>query len=889
MPTSGSRFGRYQLRERLGAGGMGEVFRAWDWELERDVAVKFISGPCASDPARLGRFAAEARAASALNHPNILTIHDVGETAGRPYIVMECVEGKTLRRLLQDRPLPPKQALDIAVQISDGLAKAHAAGIVHRDLKPENVMVTPDGLVKIVDFGLAKPSPPPEADASDGSGSTETHLRAGWTATADGAVIGTAGYMSPEQARGEHVDHRSDQFALGAILYEMATGRRAFHGETVMDTLAAIIDREPEPIASLNPSFPAPARWPIERCLAKRPADRYAATEDLAHELRTVRDHLGETTMSQEGLGRAVRRSAWGRRWGLLAGAAALAGLIVGGLFGPAAWRRLWRPPLPAEMRVAVLPVSVSGDEAEFARGLPEYVSARLVDLGRFDRRVSIVPASEVRSAGVTAPSGARRTLGATLVVTIAVSRSAETLLVSVGLAGTGPVRQLDARTMTVPRASVPVEDIVNLVVTLLDLQLARGDKSAWSGGASPVAEARVRYAQGLASTPYQEGQSQLEKYDQARSLEAAIGLFNDAINLDSRYAAAHAALGEARLKLYRLTRNAGDLALAGQSARQALGLDDTRPGAWMTLGMVFAQQGNLDEAQKAFDAAIARNPQGAETYRELGLAYERAGLWEKAETAYRKAIELQPDAWPNHNYLGSFLFKRRRLAEAEAAFTQARALAPDNARIWSNLAGVYLRQERWDEAESALVAASRHGSSGPALSNLGYLQMQAHRQYAEAALTFAQATRVSPRDSRIWMNLASARQFAGQHDGALEAYRHAATLLEEERQIDPANTATLVALATCYAGVGDPVRGRAAIGEALRGAIASDDWTGVVGVFETLGDRNAALRQFDAALKAGATPGEFEQDPTFDSLRKDPRYEAIVKARAPAPESGHR
>ncbi len=890
MPTAGLRFGRYQLRERLGAGGMGEVFRAWDCELEREVAVKFISGPAADDPKRLARFATEARAASALNHPNILTIHDFGETSGRPYIVMECVEGTTLRRLLQDRPLPPRQVLDIAVQLSDGLAKAHAAGIVHRDLKPENVMVTSDGLVKIVDFGLARPSPRVEPGLADLSGSAETRARPPGAVTAGGVVFGTVGYMSPEQARGERVDHRSDQFALGAILYEMATGRRAFHGQSSVDTLAAIIDREPEPIASLNPSFPPPARWPIERCLAKRAADRYAATEDLARELETVRDHLGETMSSRAAPGREEGDGVGGRRRGLVAWAVvALVALVVAGLAGPSAWRRLSRPALPAEMRVAVLPVVVSGPDADCCGGLPEYISARLSDLGRFDRRVSIVPVSEVRSAGVIAPSVARRTLGATLVVTIAVSRSGDNLLVVVGLADTGRVRQLDARTMTVPRASFWAEDAANHVVALLNLQLAAGERSAWSGGASAVPEAGVRYAQGLGRTTYQEGQSKLEKYDQARSLEAAIGLFNDAANLDPRFAAAHAALGEARLKLYRLTKSPGDLALAGQSARYALGIDDTRPGAWMTLGMVFAQQGNLDEAQKAFDAAILRNPRGADTYRELGLAYQRAGLWEKAEAAYQKAVELQPDAWPNHSYLGSFLFARRRLAEAEAAFRRALSLAPDNARVLSNLGGVYLAEQRWDEARSALVAASRNGVYGPALSNLGYLQMQERREYAEAARTFEQATRAAPKDARIWVNLASARRFAGQRDGATEAYRQGAVLLEEERQIDPTNTATLVALATCYAGAGDAARSRSIVAESLRGAIAPDDWTGVVGVFETLGDRGAALRQLDAALKVGVSPEEFEQDRTFDDLRKDPRYKSIVSGRRSAATGGRR
>lgn len=881
MPTSGLRIGRYELRERLGAGGMGAVYRARDHALDRDVAVKVLPELYSSDPARLARFATEARAASALNHPNIVTIHDIGETSGHPYIVMECVEGKTLRLLLQDRPLPPKQVLDIAVQLAEGLAKAHVAGIVHRDLKPENVMVTGDGLVKIVDFGLAKLHADAAADAPARAEESETKTASG---TVEGAVLGTAGYMSPEQARGDRVDHRSDQFALGAILYEMATGRRAFHRPTSIETLAAIIDRDPEPIANLNPSFPAPARWPIDRCLAKRPADRYASTEDLARELRTVRDHLVEATGPQPAASQVARRGPGTRGWRAVAGIlAVLAGAVALGLVGPSAWHRLRRPPLPAELRLAVLPPTVSGPVGDCCGGLAEYVSARLVDLGRFDHRVSIVPVSEVRAAGVTAPSAARRALGATVVVTATVSRQGEDLLVSVSLEGTEPARQLAGQTATLSRASFLPEQVVSLLLPLLDVQLDSGQGRAFGTDAPSVPEAGVRYAQGLGQTPYQRAQVKLEQYDQARNLESAIKLFNEAIDLDPRYAAAHAALGEAHLRIYRLTRRGDDLALAERSARQALEMDDTRPGAWVTLGMAAAERGDLAGAQKAFDAAAARNPRAAETYRELGLAYQGAGLWDKADAAFRRAVELQPDAWPNHNYLGQFLFARRRFGEAESAFKRALALAPENARVWSNLGATYLYQQRWDDSEAALVAANKHGPYGPALSNLGYLEMQARHQYAAAARTFEQATLASPRDYRIWLNLASARLHAGQREGASEAYRRGAALLEEQHRIDPVSTKTLVALGTCYAGMGDAARARAAVAEALRGAISPDDWTNLVGALETIGDRPAALAQVEAAFRAGVTPDEFEQDPTFEALRKDARYAALVRARAPA------
>ncbi|HTY43002.1 MAG TPA: protein kinase [Thermoanaerobaculia bacterium] len=273
----------------LGAGGMGEVYRARDTRLNREVAIKVLPAELAGDASRLRRFEKEARSASALNHPNIVTVYDIGSEGGVSYIAMEKVEGETLRKLLAGGALPIRKLLSTATQIAEGLAKAHEAGIVHRDLKPENLMVTKDGLVKIMDFGLAKP-------ARTVSGSDEGSHLPTETETSPGIVVGTVGYMSPEQASGEPVDFHSDQFAFGSILYEMATGKRAFLKKTGVDTLGAILNEEPTPIGSINPQLPAPLRWIVERCLAKEAGNRYVATRDLARELASVQAHLSEAT-----------------------------------------------------------------------------------------------------------------------------------------------------------------------------------------------------------------------------------------------------------------------------------------------------------------------------------------------------------------------------------------------------------------------------------------------------------------------------------------------------------------------------------------------------------------------------------------------------------------
>ena len=286
--SSGTRLGQYEIVDRLGSGGMGEVYRARDTRLGRDVAVKALSGELSSDPQRLSRFQAEARSASALNHPSIVTIHEIGQEAATPFIVMELVDGKTLRELLYAGALSLRRTVALAAQLADALARAHEAGIVHRDLKPENVMVTRDGLAKILDFGLA------QADVRDRDAAADRRDVTVTEETREGAVVGTSGYMSPEQASGQPVDFRSDQFAFGAVLYETLTGKRAFHGPSRAETLAAIIRDEAEPIAAIAPRVPAPLRWIVERCLEKLPEERYASTRDLARDLQSVRDHFSQ-------------------------------------------------------------------------------------------------------------------------------------------------------------------------------------------------------------------------------------------------------------------------------------------------------------------------------------------------------------------------------------------------------------------------------------------------------------------------------------------------------------------------------------------------------------------------------------------------------------------
>ena len=278
----GSRLGPYEILAPLGAGGMGEVYRARDPRLGREVAIKVLPTSFAEDPDRLRRFEQEARAAGGLDHPNVLSLHDLGTEAGAPYLVFELLEGETLRRRLADGALSAAKTIDYGAQIASGLAAAHAKGIVHRDLKPENLFVTKDGRLKILDFGLAKLRPAP------GTGNPGSEVATLSALTDMGTVLGTTSYMSPEQAQGLSIDHRSDVFSFGSILYEAITGERAFHGDTPAAVLAAIAKDEPSELAIPSGRIPPGLERVLRRCLEKRPEHRFHSAHDLGLALEAV-------------------------------------------------------------------------------------------------------------------------------------------------------------------------------------------------------------------------------------------------------------------------------------------------------------------------------------------------------------------------------------------------------------------------------------------------------------------------------------------------------------------------------------------------------------------------------------------------------------------------
>jgi serine/threonine-protein kinase len=869
-------FGQYTVLARLGSGGMGEVYRAKDNTLGREVAIKVLREAVSNSRERLERFETEARTASALNHPNIVTIYEIGTVDDVRYIAMELVEGKTLRELMGSSPLVTRRALQLASQAADGLAQAHAAGIVHRDLKPENIMVTKNGLVKILDFGLAKLVMPTSGSGS-GSGESSTGSIDS-PGTEPGAILGTVGYMSPEQASGRPVDFRSDQFSCGSILYEMATGKPAFRRGTAVQTMSAIIEVDPEPIANVNPSVPPPLRWIIERCLAKEPEQRYAATSDLARELANVLDHLAEIS---SGSGRAPspsgpRRT---RHFGAAVGLAMLVALAAG--LGPVAARRLRsvEPKLPEKKVLAVLPFDMVGDDASdraLSDGLAENLSWKLTQLLERNSALVVVPASDVRQAKVTTAKEASSRLGANLALVGRLERDRERFHLRADLVETGGLRPLRTIALEDWRSSrgTSEDQIVEKVAGMLEVPIAPQGRQAVVAADSGVTGAYDFYLR---------GRGYVQRYERAENLETAVGLFQRALELDPRFALAYAGLAEAYWRRYELTRQTQWVELAEKSGGRAVEANDLLAAVHVTRGLIHRGTGHYAEAVKDLNRALDLDPGNADARRELARALDAQGKTQEAESAYREAIALRPDYWAGHSHLGYFYFSHGRYAEAEAQFRRVVELTPDNVGALSNLGGVYHMMGRPDDATAAFRKSLAIQPTPDAFANLGTVLFFQGR-YAEAVEPMEKAVALGSADSVLWGNLADAyRRTPPLSAKAPESYRHAVDLARKELEVNAKDASLRSRLAAYLAKLGDKRQALAELATALRQSPKDVDvlFNSAL-VHELTGQREAAITALEQALAGGYSIDELRKEPDLEALRSDRRYERFFVTSAP-------
>jgi eukaryotic-like serine/threonine-protein kinase len=653
---AGQRLGPYEVLGPLGAGGMGEVYRARDPRLGRDVAVKVLPGELSGDPERLQRFEQEARAVSRLNHPNILTVFDIGRHAGVPYIVFELLEGETIRQRLARGALPPSEALDHATQIARGLASAHEKGIVHRDLKPENLFVTSDHFVKILDFGLAKLASP-----AGGTGRPwELPTRASLTVA--GTMLGTVGYMSPEQVRGDAVDFRSDIFSFGAILYEMLGGRRAFRGDTAVEVLNAILNVEPPGLAETGRSVPPALEVIVRRCLEKLPEDRFQSALDLAL-------HLGSASSAPSPT----------------AAAPAL----------PRAGRRVMLVVLPFE--------NLSGDPTQqyFSDGLTEETIADLGGLA--SDQLGVIARTSSMSYKGTRKSVAEigRELGVDFALEGSVRRQAERVRITVQLIRTSDQTHLWARQYDRELKDVLAvqDELGRAIAEQIQVKLTPA-RAAHHAGVAPVNQA--------AYDAYLQGRFHLWRVTRP-DLERALEHFRRAVQFDPRMAVAYAGLAQtyAVLSIAGGAEPRETFPRAEQAAKQALEIDPDSAEA-LTATAILRHWHNWDWAGAETYArqAIAHNPSAARAHQVLGRLLTNIGRHDEAIAEIDAARSLDPLAPLIAALSADFRLEARRADEAETFIQKALELDP---RFWVahvSAARLFLHRARYAEALAAAETA---------------------------------------------------------------------------------------------------------------------------------------------------------------------------------------
>jgi eukaryotic-like serine/threonine-protein kinase len=876
--SAGTKLGPYEILSPLGAGGMGEVYRARDSKLKRDVAIKVLPQSVAADPDTLARFEREALAVAALSHPNILAIHDFGTHDGTAYAVMELLEGETLRGKLDSGPILQKQAVDYALQVVKGLSAAHEKGIVHRDLKPENVFVSKDGHVKILDFGLAKKieavSPQEQTSAPTGSGHTEP-----------GTVMGTAGYMSPEQVKGLAVDHRSDIFSFGAILYELLSGKKAFKRDTNAETMAAIMLQEPPELSESGRNISPALDHIVKHCLEKDRNRRFQSASDVAFALS---EQSSSSVVSGASGVHLVAPPA--RRSKVLIAVAAVVVLAVVGAFLLRRPHRGGAEPGGVK-RVAVLPFENLGapEDDYFADGIADEIRGKLTSLPGIEviARGSSTPYKKTTKT----PQEIARELSANYLLTATVRWQK----------GAGANRvQVSPELVEIrsdgPPASKWQQPFDAALTDVFAVQSEIATKVAQALGAALGSSEEKR----LSEKPTQN----LAAYDaflkgeeignrgavDPPSLRKQIGFYEQAVALDPGFAQAWAGVSNASSTLYFNGTPTPTLAArAREAGEKAVALAPNRPEGYIALGAYERQvSGDYTRALEQYEKGLRLAPGDAEALRGAAQAEEGLGRWDAAVEHLRQAVRLDPRSANNLRVLCEPLLRLRRYPEAREASDRGLALAPASHGLIEYKAMTYLGEGDLAGARAVIKAVPKEVEPTALvafLANYNDLVWVLDEEQRELVL------RLTPSafddDRGVWaICLLQAYALKGDAESVRLYAEEARKAFEEQLRATPNDAQRHFDLGLALAYLG---RKEEAIREGERcvalDPISKDAQFGpyfqhqLVRIYLLVGEPAKALDQLEPLLKIPSylSPGWLKIDPNFDPLRKNPRFQKLV------------
>jgi serine/threonine-protein kinase len=843
----------------LGQGGMGKVYKAYDLDLNRVVALKLVRPELAADPECMKRFKQELLFASKISHKNVLRIHDLGDVEGIKFISMAYVEGQDLYHLLRDNGrLPVDRAIRIARQLCAALQAAHGEGVVHRDFKPQNILLDQTDTVYVSDFGIAK------------------SLEEGATVlTRVGHIMGTPRYMAPEQIEANPVDHRADLYAFGLILCEMLTGEIPFQGESGMQQMFQRVNSEPVNPKTLNPDLPDYLARIIQRCLEKDPERRYQNAAEILSDLtptaapvpdRIVRLRFVENVYA--GWIPAVVAVV------LLLGGSLLVRPVRNFVLGGASAVRGRSTPAGPTIYMAVLPFRVLGEDSslkDVADGVSDSISAKLSDL-------KSVYLASTTAAGAAAkqdsPDKVAQSLGVKLLVQGTVQGAGDKLSLVVSLYDSTRKQRLW------------YQEFPGSIKDLLTIEGQIYAKLLSSLNLRPTNEEITRADTRLtgdvdAYKLYLQARSILQRKQDLQNVTTALDLYNQAILKDPGFALAYAGVADASQRMYTLKNDPVWAERARGAAERARELNDKLPEVHFELGSIYNHEGKTAEAIAELKSALELAPNSDEGNRRLGLAYANAGRKEEAIQAYRKAVEVNPYYWLNYSHLGGAYLKFGQNEDALRAFQKVVELAPDSDSGYSNIGIVYYGDGKWNEALAAFQKALALRPSAAVYSNLGTIYFHLGR-YSEAAAMIEKAVELAPNQLRIG-NLADTYRWMGQREKANATYDRALALALKDLQINPRDIRVLETLALYYAKKGDAKQGLDFIRRAR--AIDSNDNELMYneGLILALSRRKAeALDGLRRAFEHGYSAKVAQNDPELKGLQADPNFDQLLRQFTP-------